>query len=239
VITLKTINTIELSNECNLACSYCISKNMRTEGIRDIGIMSDEVFEKSLELLRETVSRGTQMEVNLNGNGESLLDPDIIPRVRRVKDIMGGKRVRFCTNGLLLTYEIAKKLRYAGIDDLDISVHSAKHARKANMARLMAGIPGVVATGAIEYPHNWAGQLEPENSVPDVLMGIPCDPLKHGYGYIQKEGNISPCCFDYRNLGTFGTVFDADIFDKQINPYALCDKCHQIIPEEILQENAA
>jgi hypothetical protein len=211
---------------------------MAKEDIRDIGIMSDEVFDKSLELLRETVSRGTQMEVNLNGNGESLLDPQIVERVKRVKAVMGGRRVRFCTNGLLMTDEIARALKAAGIDDIDVSIHSAKHARKAYLSILKAGIPSVVATGPIQYPHNWAGQLEPENTLDVELYGIACDPLIHGYGYIQKEGNISPCCFDYQNLGTFGTVFDADIFDRPIKPYALCDKCHQVIPEEILKDAA-
>jgi hypothetical protein len=236
--TLKTINTIELSNECNLKCSYCISKNMEKEGIRDIGIMSDEVFDASLNMLRETVSRGTQQEVNLNGNGESLLDPQIVERVRRVKAVMGGRRVRFCTNGLLMTDELAKELKAAGIDDLDVSIHSAKYARKAVISIVKAGIPGLVAVGPIQYPHNWAGQLEPENSVDIELQGVMCDPLIRGYGYIQKEGNISACCFDYRNLGVIGTVFDADIFSREMKPYELCEKCHQIIPEGLFEDAA-
>jgi hypothetical protein len=221
---------------------------MRAEGKREMGIMSEDVFNQSLELLKYTVSRGTQMEVNLNGIGEPLLDPDIVTRVRRVKEILGyevnedgtpKRAARFCTNGILLTYELCKQIKHAGIDFLDVSVHSAKHARKAASILMSLKMQGVLAAGAIIYPHNWAGQLEPENTVPNVLHNVTCDPLKHGYGYIQREGLITACCFDYQNLGVFGKVWDDDIFDKPIRPYALCDECHQIIPEEELQENAA
>ena len=235
MITLKTITTIELSNACNLSCRYCINRLMRKSGVRDIGIMSDETFERCLYWLDILCRHGTQKEVNLNGNGESCLDPKLPERIRAVKDVVGERRVCMCTNGVNMTEDLAFRIKDAGIDQLDLSPHSPYHARKAVIMMYgKAGLPGIVNGGSILTSHNWAGQLEPENSV-DMIYTSRCDPLIEGRGYIQKEGNVSPCCYDYRNLGTFGTVYDNDLLQKEIKPYILCKTCHQKIPEEILK----
>jgi hypothetical protein len=132
-----------------------------------------------------------------------------------------------------LTYEMAVKIKDAGIDQFDVSPHSPFHARKAVQIMAKTGLRGIVNFGTILAPHNWAGQLEPENSV-DYVRPIPCDPLIEGRGYIQREGNLSPCCYDFRNLGTFGTVYDEDLLEKDIKPFALCRLCHQVMPGEVI-----
>ena len=108
---IQTINTIELTNDCNLRCKYCIQP-LLDEGGRKREIMSDEVFYKSLELLKVLCDRGTQREVNLNGNGESTLDPDLPERIRATKDVVGDRFVRMCTNGVNMTYSLAHILKY-------------------------------------------------------------------------------------------------------------------------------
>jgi len=197
--------------------------------------MSDRIFDKTLELLQELCNRGTQMEVNMNGDGEAFLDPQLVKRVKRTKEIMGDRRVCMCTNGVNMTYEVCKGLKDAGMDQLDLSPHSTVHARKAAQIMLKVGIPGVLNNGPIIYTHNWAGQLEPENQVDCMLKGR-CDPLIEGRGYVLTEGNITPCCYDYRNLGVFGSVFDGDILSRPIRPYSLCRTCHQDIPADLMAQ---
>lgn len=194
---------------------------------RKPGIMADFVFRRSLYYLKRLVDQGTQKEVNLNGNGESLLDPDIVDRVRRVKDIMGDGQVQFCTNGLALTWDLAVALKDAGLDRLDVSVHDPYHARRCAHMLSEVGMQGVIADGAIKSSHNWAGQLELEHQV-EMQYRLPCIPLMEGRGYINSEGRLSPCCYDYRNLGQFGSVFDVDLLDREIRPYVLCRDCHQV-----------
>jgi len=238
MITLKTITTIELSSLCNLKCLYCISRLLVKHPDRKPGIMEDHVFDLSLIWLSRLCEQGTQREVNLNGNGESCLDPQLVSRIRRVKEIMGDRPVAFSSNGVNMTEVLAKQLKGSGIDRIDLSPHSAYHARRAAYILNAAGITGIINMGAIISAHNWAGQLEPEHSI-DCQIKIQCDPLIEGRGYISSEGNISPCCFDYRNLGMFGTVFDPDLLDREIRPYALCDTCHQVIPDYILSQKEA
>lgn len=194
---------------------------------RRIGIMSEECFESSLYWLKKLVDKGTQKEVNLNGNGESLLDPSIVTRTRRAKDIVGsGGIIQFCTNGTLLTRKLAVALKDAGLDRLDVSIHSPYHARRSAHILTEIGMKGVIADGAVKSSHNWAGQLEPNHSV-NMLYTIPCHPLLEGRGYINSDGDLSPCCYDYRNLGCFGSVYDSDLLDKDIRAYSLCETCHQ------------
>ena len=232
MITLKTITTIELSSICNLHCEYCINRLLVKHHARKAGIMNEQIFNLSLIWLKKLCDLNTQKEVHLNGNGESLLDPDFIERAKRVKLIMGDRLVNVCTNGINFTREMAFKLKDTGIN-VDFSVHSPAHIRKALKWYKEAGLKGVLNPGVMTMPHNWAGQLEPEHCI-DINFRIQCDPLIQGRGYISSEGWVSPCCYDYQLLGTFGHVADPDLLELPIKDYILCRTCHQEIPEYIL-----
>lgn len=233
MIALKTITTIELSSSCNLACKYCVNRLLATDSRRRPGIMAAATFAAALAWLQKLCAAGSQREVNLNGNGESTLDPDLPARVRAVKDIVGAARVvALSTNGVAMTAPLAKALKDAGLDRIDLSLHSPRHARRAIYHLCDAGLPGTVTTGHVTAAHNWAGQLEAENAI-DCRLNILCHPLIEGRGYVQSEGGVTPCCYDYRSFGVFGTVFDADLDRKPIRPYALCDACHQQIPQQV------
>jgi len=227
--TLMTINTIELANVCNLACSYCINRKMAKTPVRSPGIMTDEIFDLACYWLEELIEQGTQQEVNLNGNGESTLDPQLAARAARVVQIVEGRQVSFCTNGLTMTDKLAKDLKHAGIKRVDLSLHNAAAARRAADILLANGIAGTLAAGAVAAPHNWADQIEPEYRV-KVRIQLQCDPLIEGRGYIQREGFVTPCCYDYRNLGVYGHVQDKNLLTRPMKRFELCDTCHQVIP---------
>ena len=226
---ITRISGIELSSACNLACSYCINPDLMTHPSRNAGIMSEEVFAQTLVLLGKTCKAGTQQEVWLNGNGEPLLDPDVVDRVRRTKEVIGHHgQVMMCSNGLPLSYSLALKLKEAGLDRLDISVHSPTHARAAIDIIKTVKIPCRLATGSVMEPHNWAGQIK--RALVNHQPKLACAHLIEGRGYVQSEGVVSTCCLDYRHLGIIGSVFDSDILEREVKPYELCDSCHQYIP---------
>ena len=234
--TLRTITTIELSNDCQLACRYCVNRDMEKKAHRRRQIMSDEVFEKCLDLLTDLCTRNTQAEVNMNGNGESFLDPKMFSRIAAVRNVIGKDRLlNISTNGLIMSDEIAQALKHSGLDQMQVSVHRPEVARLAGQTLAINGMKGSFNFGAVSAPHNWAGQIAKEHWV-RVLPKIPCHPLMEGRGYVSVEGNISPCCYDYRLLGAFGTVFDSDLVQREVKPFSLCETCHQEIPEEIARE---
>jgi hypothetical protein len=238
MITLQTITTIELSSLCNLKCLYCINRRLKEDPARRPGLMTDKVFDQACIVLKELCDRGTQREIHLNGNGESLLDYKLIDRIKKVREIMGPNRhIGLSTNGVLINKNSAKELKESGLSQLDISPHWPYHARRAAYLMFESGMKkGMVSMGCMVMSHNWAGQLEPEHSIKCVLKNQ-CDPLIEGRGYVLSEGNVTPCCYDYRNLGVYGNVFDDDLLDRQIKPFELCKTCHQIIPPFILKEH--
>lgn len=197
--------------------------------------MDDHIFDLSLTWLKKLCDRGTQKEVHLNGNGESLLDPQFFDRARRVKAIMGDRLVNVCTNGMNATREMFFKLKEIGMN-VDLSIHNPARIRKVLKWYRKAGLKGVINPGVITAPHNWAGQLEPEHCVDIDNLKVLCDPLIDGRGYISSEGYLSPCCYDYQLLGVYGHVSDLDLFEKPMLDFELCKDCHQVIPPETINK---
>lgn len=251
MVKLRTITTIELSNICNLACLYCINRLLVKHPARKPGIMKDDVFEATVELLAILVRQGTQKTINLNGNGEATLDPNFLDRAAIVREIVGPHiQIGLSTNGLTMTPELAKGMKDLNLM-VDLSPHSPYHVRRAwpimaGTGLMEMGPPppgsisrkGTINGGAMFASHNWAGQLEAEHQAP-VTAGNPiCEPLMEGRGYVQKEGYVSPCCYDYRNLGTFGHVSDPRaLFKTEFGPYELCRSCHQKLPAHLKLES--
>lgn len=235
---LKTITTIELSSLCNLACLYCVNRLLNEKAHRMPMVMGESVFKRALYWLDRLCQAGTQAEVNLNGNGESCLDPELPQRIARVREVMGPeRRIQLSTNGVNMTADLALKLSQSGIDQVHVSTHQGHYARRAAGLLVRAGVPGCFTYGPTMAPHNWAGQLENGNEMSPAFLpkGMPCHPLIEGRGYVQAEGDLVPCCYDYRNLGRFGSVMDDDLDQREIRPFELCKSCHQVIPGEILE----
>ena len=232
---LRTITTIELSNICNLSCKYCINRLLVKYPLRTPGIMPDDIFNASLNILSELCRKGTQQEVNLNGNGESTLDPKLVERIKKTKKVVGNRAVCFCTNGVNMDVDLAKQLKNSGVNLITLSPHSPFHARRAAHVMAGNGLNPHVNFGAICASHNWAGQLEPENSI-NCMLSNDCKPLAEGRGYISSEGWISPCCYDYKLIGNYGHVINLDILQKDVKPYNLCHTCHQKISKQIQEQ---
>ena len=227
---IKTIEGIELSSLCELACKYCINADIDLVPGRRREIMSDEIFGWACHILQELVDRGTQGKIlNMNGNGESLLDPDVVQRARMLKSIVGqDRKLQFSTNGIRLTLRLAMDLRAAGVDNIEISPHSVLHAAAAAQHIGRARFSEInINLGTIGAPHEWAGQKRwlphGEQLVPEER----CIPLKEGRIYIQSDGSVVPCCYDYQILSGVGHISDTDILEQELVPYELCKSCHQ------------
>jgi len=98
---------IEPTNQCNLDCRTC----MRNVWEEPLGMMSDDVFDRIIEGLKDFSPVPT---VFFGGFGEPLFHPNIVVMVRRAKEL--GARVELITNGTLLTAELSKQLAKTGID---------------------------------------------------------------------------------------------------------------------------
>lgn len=102
---------IESTNHCNLKCKFCQRDKMEAK----LEHLSPERFEFILTEFRPRF-------LNLGGDGEPLLNPEIDKLIRMAKE--SGATTNFATNGTLLDHW-AEKLIDAKLDLLKISIDSA------------------------------------------------------------------------------------------------------------------
>ena len=103
---------INVTNRCNMSCSFCYNANNRT-GIED-ELKTSELFSLVDEAARFRAG------FFLSG-GEPLLRPDLVELVRHIKS--HKLPVGLVTNGSLLTAESADSLASAGLDVAVLSLH--------------------------------------------------------------------------------------------------------------------
>ena len=102
---------IELTRSCNLRCIHCLNAS----GIEENNQLT---YEELAKLIKDLSDCGLQ-EVRLTG-GEPLLFKGLIDLIKLCK--ANGLYVSLGTNGTLITKDIAKKLKEAGLDKAVISL---------------------------------------------------------------------------------------------------------------------
>jgi MoaA/NifB/PqqE/SkfB family radical SAM enzyme len=111
---------VETTNICNANCVFCAYQYQA--GFRPgKGVMSEEIFEKALgdykamggpESLRKQIDFTPLV-------GEPLVDPKIVQRTRRAKEM--GFRVKFFSNGILLNRINLEELLATGVEQISVS----------------------------------------------------------------------------------------------------------------------
>lgn len=215
---IRLIHQIEITSRCNLRCKYCVHPKM----IRPKVDISQETFERAIELVKYSVHYYGQTEINLCGIGESTLHPLLVDFVKYTREQLGnGIVITFSCNGLEITEELAIALKpYRPM--IYISMHRPEKAGPAvEILKRHGLLCGVDANAAISAT-DWAGQVEWFISSPSET----CFWIPDGRVFVDSEGNIRSCCYDGDGKSYLGTVWDDDIFSKETHPYVLCDTCH-------------
>ncbi len=126
----RTIDYLRLSvtDLCNYRCRYC----MPEEGVRKKRHEDILRVEECEEIARAAVACGVK-KIRLTG-GEPLVRPGVLEICRRLRRIGGLEELCITTNGSLLP-EMARPLREAGVDRLNISLDTLRPARFAWITR--------------------------------------------------------------------------------------------------------
>ncbi|EEB73847.1 GTP 3',8-cyclase MoaA [Thermococcus sp. AM4] len=106
---------ISLTQECNFRCFFCHREGQRF-------LAKNEMMPEEIERLVRIASRLGIRKVKLTG-GEPTVREDIIEIVRRIKPYV--KDLSMTTNGSRLK-ELAEPLAKAGLDRVNVSLHSLK-----------------------------------------------------------------------------------------------------------------
>jgi hypothetical protein len=217
------IYQIEISNFCNLTCSYC----PHPAQTRAKGNMTWQTFEKSIELLL----RCGQRTAYLHNFGEPLLHPQIVDLVRHCTK--RNVEASFFTNGLMLTGDLLTRLADAGLRYLYVSEQTRGEALRVEALIAEADLP-IEMRGRFkpqrDQLHTWAGQVAHGGATlpahPSEGAG-PCLFQREQAAVVLWDGRISVCCIDVEGGGERGTVDDylADPSTYEFRPIGLCRDC--------------
>ena len=137
---------ISLTDLCNLRCVYC----MPEDGV--CKLPHDRIL--SLEEVEEIAAAAVELgirKIRLTG-GEPLVRRGIVDLVRKLRRLPGLRELTLTTNGILLP-ELARPLREAGLDRLNISLDTLdpdkyrRLTRGGELEQALAGIRTAEAAG--------------------------------------------------------------------------------------------
>ena len=248
------INSVELTNYCNLKCPNCPTPTCK----RPKGFMSKEVFDKAMEY----VTPDMDSYFSLHGLGEPLLHPQFFECVRRVAEL--EKPILISTNGVLFDKQKAddllELLSGANKSKLFISFHTKtsvenwKNAVELLQQKQIKNIElfgqilehneseaiGWLSESGISDPfnnqhiryvtsHSFAGGVEGRRTCySDVEVKNRfrnCYYVKNNCTVVAWDGSLKVCCLDSELEGIGGTVFDVEKMTHKNTPYKLCHYC--------------
>ena len=108
--------TVELTNACNLRCTFCPNKDME----RPRGFMVDTFYRG---LIDQCVSLGVK-DLCLSGTGEPMLHGQLSEFIGYAKT-RGIETVALITNGTLMSRDVSRELVRVGVDLVRVSIDAA------------------------------------------------------------------------------------------------------------------
>jgi cyclic pyranopterin phosphate synthase len=134
---------ISVTDRCNFRCVYCMPK----EGLQWLPKAEILTYEEIAEVVRQLSPLGLR-RLRITG-GEPTIRPDLESLVRQLKSILGIEDIALSTNGAKLP-QMARSLREAGLDRINMSADSLQPARIAAIARRDLGFDPIAAAKAAE-----------------------------------------------------------------------------------------
>jgi hypothetical protein len=220
---ITAIHQIEISSRCNLACVWCVHKDM-TRPKMD---MPRRTYVHALAWVRHFIQQGTQSTLNLAGIGESTLHPDFPDYLDLARVAVGpDAKLIFATNGLVCNPEIVSACQRNRVA-VWVSLHSPKDAAFAIAQYRAAHVMENVSMHPITHPNDWAGQVKDWPFSPGRIQ---CQWLNYGRVMVMADGRIATCCLDATGAdGILGDVLSG-IGSLKTQPYSLCSACYQSHP---------
>ncbi|HET6280315.1 MAG TPA: GTP 3',8-cyclase MoaA [Polyangia bacterium] len=144
----RAINYLRISvtDRCNYRCTYCLPD----DGVDHVDRADILSFEELCRLVSCFAAIGVR-RVRLTG-GEPTVRRDLVRLVAMIRQLPGIDEIALSTNGHLLT-QLARPLRAAGIDRLNVSLDTLDASRFAritgggDLPRVLAGIEAARAAG--------------------------------------------------------------------------------------------
>ncbi len=215
------IYNIELTNYCNLKCSYCPQPTMG----RAKGHMSEVILALCLE---HSLKRRIGSALIINNFGEPLLHPELEARLRQIA--AAGIDIEINSNGVLLEKKLPVLLSIPCRVELALSVHQwvqqgpdAYFAALKGWQERVAGTNVTIrqASNASEkmfFFHAWS-KGAPQAWDPSLY----CEFLWDNRCTVLWNGDLASCCIDCDGESVFGSITDPA--GMRSRPWRGCETC--------------
>jgi GTP 3',8-cyclase len=132
---------ISVTDRCNFRCVYC----MPLEGLQWLPKSDILRYEEIIEVVRQLAPLGLR-RVRLTG-GEPTIRPDLESLVRGLRAVPEIEDISLSTNGVRLP-QMARSLREAGLDRVNMSADSLRSERISAIARRTLGFDPIAAASS-------------------------------------------------------------------------------------------
>ncbi len=220
---LTSVN-IEVTNTCNLRCSFCPVNN---------GMQRPKAF-MAFELFRKIIDENPHLDFILPFQwGEPLLHPDIFRMIEYAN--RHDVRTMITTNGTMFTDEKIERILASGLTRITFSIdgdaESHERVRGFPLAELERGLLALRArrdeTGSAlridasmvidaeteshfdHYVEQWSGIVDRLQAIPRFEAQprrAPCREPWRGSVVVLANGDVTVCCADYEGEAVFGNV---------------------------------
>jgi cyclic pyranopterin phosphate synthase len=134
---------ISITDRCNFRCVYCMPR----EGLQWLPKAEILTYEEIAEVVRQLAPLGLR-RLRITG-GEPTIRPDLESLIRQLKAIPDIEDIALSTNGAKLP-QMARSLRDAGLDRINMSADSLRPDRIAAIARRDLGFDPIAAATAAQ-----------------------------------------------------------------------------------------
>jgi len=112
ISTIMTVNSVELTNNCQLHCSFCPSRNIRTKGYLKLSLL-DKILSENIDSFRE-------ITCHLAMHGEPTLHPQLYEVISLFKK--HGVVINMPTNCNSLAADKIRAIFEGGLDQIELCI---------------------------------------------------------------------------------------------------------------------
>lgn len=194
---------IELTNFCDMSCSYCPHASMS----RNKGHMSAEILEKCLTHVKH---RGKK-KVVLHHFGEPLLHPDLQERFEQVKQ--ANLTIQFSTNGTLLEKLLPMMVAMETPMEITLSVHQWTDQPVSSYWNALAALQERTKDTKVRIIRAYNVNMQQyffcswvKGKVHDWDFNNECYFLRENSAVVLWNGDIASCCVDCYGESVFTNI---------------------------------
>ncbi|NPA48265.1 MAG: radical SAM protein [Thermococci archaeon] len=168
---------------CNLSCVFCsvdegpYSRTRRLDYVVDVDVLV-EWFRKVARI------KGPGLEAHLDGQGEPLLYPFTVELVQELRDIPEVRVISMQSNATLLNDRLVEELAEAGLDRVNVSVHSLD----PDKAKMLMGRKDYDLNHVVDMMEALLNAGIDVLVAPVILFGVNDDEAEDFIGFARRIG---------------------------------------------------